>query len=42
LASDPDLPAILALRRADESAKDPTARPLALDSWRPMLDQVAR
>jgi predicted HD phosphohydrolase len=42
LASDPDLPAILALRRADERAKDRNARPRALDSWRPMLDQVAR
>ncbi|MDQ1460839.1 MAG: hypothetical protein QOI08_2323 [Actinomycetota bacterium] len=42
LASDPDLEAILALRRADEAAKDPAARPAALDAWRPLLEQVAR
>jgi predicted HD phosphohydrolase len=42
LASDPDLEAILALRRADEAAKDPSARPVALDTWRPLLAQVAR
>jgi predicted HD phosphohydrolase len=42
LAADPDLDAILALRRADESAKDPVARPPALDSWRPLLEAVAR
>ena len=42
LASDPDLDAILALRRADERAKDPGARPLALDSWRPVLVQISR
>jgi predicted HD phosphohydrolase len=42
LASDPDLEAILALRRADEAAKDPAARPPALDAWRPLLEQVAR
>jgi predicted HD phosphohydrolase len=42
LASDPDLDAILALRRADEAAKDPTARPAALAAWRPLLQQVAR
>jgi len=42
LAADPDLPAILALRRADESAKDPNARPPALESWRPLLERVAR
>jgi predicted HD phosphohydrolase len=42
LASDPDLDAILALRRADESAKDPEARPPALERWRPLLQQVAR
>ena len=42
LASDPDLDSILALRRADETAKDPQARPPALDSWRPLLRRVAR
>lgn len=42
LASDPDLDAILALRRADEAAKDARARPPALDSWRPLLERVAR
>jgi predicted HD phosphohydrolase len=42
LASDPDLDAILALRRADESAKDPGARPPALGSWLPLLEEVAR
>jgi predicted HD phosphohydrolase len=42
LAADPDLDAILALRRADETAKDPDARPAPLDSWRPLLEQVAR
>jgi len=41
LASDPDLDAILALRRADEAAKDTTARPPALASWRALLEQVA-
>ena len=42
LAADPDLDAILALRRADEKAKDPGARPFALDSWRPVLAQISR
>ncbi len=42
LASDPDLGAILALRRADEMAKDPEAQPLTLDTWRPLLELVAR
>jgi predicted HD phosphohydrolase len=42
LASDRDLAAILALRRADERAKDPHARPPALDTWRSLLEQVAR
>jgi predicted HD phosphohydrolase len=41
LASDPDLDAILALRRADEAAKDTAARPPALDTWRPLIEQVA-
>jgi predicted HD phosphohydrolase len=42
LAGDPDLAAILALRRADEAAKDVTATPPALDTWRTLLEQVAR
>ena len=41
-ATDPDLDAIVALRRADESAKDPGACPRTLDSWRTVLEQVAR
>ena len=41
LAADPDLAAILALRRADEAAKDADAHPPALDSWRPVLCEVA-
>jgi predicted HD phosphohydrolase len=42
LSSDRDLAAILALRRADESAKDPHARPPDLDTWRSLLEQIAR
>jgi predicted HD phosphohydrolase len=42
LSSDRDLAAILALRRADESAKDPHTRPPALATWRSLLEQVAR
>ncbi len=42
LADDPELAAIIALRRADERAKDPDARPLGLDDWRPLLEEVAR
>ena len=42
LAADPDLDAILALRRADERAKDPTARPPALETWRAYLEALAR
>jgi predicted HD phosphohydrolase len=42
LAADPDLDAILALRRADERAKDPDAHPPALGSWRTRLVAVAR
>jgi predicted HD phosphohydrolase len=41
LAADPELEAVLALRRADERAKDPHAHPPALDSWRPLLEQIA-
>jgi len=42
LAADPDLGAILALRRADERAKDVQARPPSLDAWRDVLEAVAR
>jgi predicted HD phosphohydrolase len=41
LAADPDLDAILALRRADERAKDPTVRVPDLESWRAALEHVA-
>lgn len=37
LESDPDLGAILALRRADERAKDPRAAVPGLDAWRARL-----
>ena len=30
------------LRRADEAAKDPTATTYPLDSWRPLLERLAR
>jgi predicted HD phosphohydrolase len=42
LAAHPDLAAILALRRADERAKDPAATPPDLDTWRPLLEETAR
>jgi predicted HD phosphohydrolase len=42
LAADPDLEAILDLRRADEHAKDPAARVPGLDSWRDALESLAR
>jgi predicted HD phosphohydrolase len=38
LAADPELDAIVALRRADEAAKDPAATPPGLESWRPLLE----
>jgi predicted HD phosphohydrolase len=41
-AADSDLDAILALRRADERAKDPTARVPGLDTWRALLEDLAR
>ena len=41
LSHDPDLDAIVALRRADEAAKDPTARVPGLESWRDLLEEVA-
>jgi predicted HD phosphohydrolase len=37
LRADPDLDAILTLRRADERAKDPHARVPGLESWRALL-----
>jgi predicted HD phosphohydrolase len=42
LAADPDIEAILTLRRADEGAKDPYGAPPGLEAWRPLLEQVAR
>lgn len=42
LAADPDIDAILELRRADERAKDPDAAPPELATWRPLLEKVAR
>ncbi len=42
LGKDPDLAAILELRRADERAKDPTARVPELDAWSEMLESLAR
>jgi predicted HD phosphohydrolase len=41
LDRDPDLAAILALRRADERAKNPRAQVPGLDVWRPILVAVA-
>ena len=42
LAADPDLAAILDLRRADERAKDPAAIVPGLDAWRSILKEVAQ
>jgi len=42
LAADTDLAAIIELRRADERAKDPTARVPVLETWRTILSEVAR
>jgi len=42
LGADPDLAAILELRRADERAKDPTARVPGLDAWSATLESLAR
>jgi predicted HD phosphohydrolase len=42
LTADPDLDAILDLRRADERAKDPTARVPDLESWRALLADFSR
>jgi predicted HD phosphohydrolase len=41
LGADPDLEAMLTLRRADERAKDPTVRVPDLESWRATLTRVA-
>jgi predicted HD phosphohydrolase len=41
LTADPDLEAILDLRRADERAKDPHARVPGLEEWRTILSEVA-
>jgi predicted HD phosphohydrolase len=41
MRADPDLDAMLTLRRADERAKDPTARVPGLDTWRALLAEVA-
>jgi predicted HD phosphohydrolase len=40
LAADPDVDAILALRKADERAKDPHGSPPGLDAWRPLLEAL--
>ena len=42
LAADPDLAAILDLRRADERAKDPTRSCRVSSRGGPLLSQVAR
>jgi predicted HD phosphohydrolase len=42
LGADPDLGAILDLRRADERAKDPNARVPGLETWRALLESLAR
>jgi predicted HD phosphohydrolase len=42
LGNDPDLAAILDLRRADERAKDPNARVPGLETWSALLESLAR
>jgi predicted HD phosphohydrolase len=42
LGADPDLEAILDLRRADERAKDPSAQVPGLETWRATLESLAR
>jgi predicted HD phosphohydrolase len=42
LAADPDLTAILDLRRADERAKDPDALVAGLESWQDLLAELSR
>jgi predicted HD phosphohydrolase len=41
MAADPDLGAILDLRRADERAKDPAARVPGLVAWQAILSEVS-
>ena len=41
MEADADLDAILALRRADERAKDPDGTPPSLETWRDDLDALA-
>lgn len=40
LEADPDVAQIVALRRADERAKDPSARVPGLEAWRSLLDRL--
>jgi predicted HD phosphohydrolase len=42
LTADPDFESMLTLRRADDAAKDPSLVMRDLESWRPMLEEVAR
>ena len=42
MAAMPDLDAVIALRRADDAAKDPDAEPPRLETWPSLLTQVAR
>jgi len=42
LETDSDFDAIIALRRADERAKDPRAAVAGLDAWRPVLEATTR
>jgi predicted HD phosphohydrolase len=42
LGADPDLAAILDLRRADERAKDPNARVPGLETWNATLESLGR
>jgi predicted HD phosphohydrolase len=42
LGADPDLAAVLDLRRADERAKDPNARVPGLETWNATLESLAR
>ena len=42
LADDPDFEAMLALRRADDAAKDPSLVMRDVEAWRPLLEKVAR
>jgi predicted HD phosphohydrolase len=42
MAAMPDLDAVLAVRRADDAAKDPDGEPPGLETWSGLLTQVAR